>query len=292
VRRDLDAQNAIDDYHLITQGSGIFLQHHVPNAMEEPYHAHPSIEVNFLQDCDMDYSFGGRTVCVPRDRFCIFWAAQPHRVLNVHGIGKITNAYVSLEEFWSWPLPKDFVDAIIAGGVAVAKNTLPDDAMLAERFASEVNVNTKQISRLHCLELQSRITRLALTGWELIAPPRPDTEATRIGGNAIVHFEKILRFIATHYTEAITLGDVAKAACVSENYANTLSKKIIGTTVKAHITNVRVFRARMLLAETDDKIIRIALDSGFRSLSSFYDAFHRLVGTSPAEFRLQVRQRT
>ncbi|MEJ6403472.1 helix-turn-helix domain-containing protein [Yoonia sp. 2307UL14-13] len=292
MRRDLDAQNAIDDYHLITQGRGIFLQHHVPNAMEEPYHAHPSIEVNFLQDCDMDYSFGGRTISLQRDRFCIFWAAQPHRVLNVCGVGKITNAYVSLEEFWSWPLPKDFVDAIIAGGVAVGTKTLPDDALLAERFALEVDVNTDQMSRLHCLELQSRITRLALTGWELIAPPRPDTEAVRIGGNAIVHFEKILRFIATHYTEAITLGDVAKAAGVSENYANTLSKKIIGTTVKAHITNVRVFRARMLLAETDDKIISIALDSGFRSLSSFYDAFHRLVGTSPADFRLQVQQRS
>jgi len=291
MQRDLDAQNAIDDYHLITQGRGIFLQHHVPNAMDEPYHAHPSIEVNFLQDCDMVYSFGGRTVSLPRDRFCIFWAAQPHRVLNVSGSGKITNAYISLEEFWSWPLPSDFVDAIIAGGVAIATKTLRDDHLLAERFAREVTTTSDQISRLHCLELQGRITRLALTGWELITPPRADTKAIRIGGNAIVHFEKMLRYIATHYTEAITLGDVAKAASVSENYANTLSKKIIGTTVKAHITNVRVFRARMLLAETDDKIISIALDSGFRSLSSFYDAFHRLVGTSPADFRSQIRSR-
>ncbi len=292
MRRELDAQSAIDDYNLITQGRGIYLQHHVPIAMDEPYHAHPSIEVNFLQGCDMVYSFGGRNAHVPRDRFCIFWAAQPHRVLEVRGEGKITNAYVSLEEFWSWPLPKDFVNAILAGGVALASHTRRDDAMLAERFAREVVTVSDQMSRLHCLELQSRITRLALTGWELIAPPRADTEATRIGGNAIVHFEKILRFIATHYTEAITLGDVAEAASVSENYANTLSKKIIGTTVKAHITSVRVYRARMLLAETDLKIISIALDCGFRSLSSFYDAFHRLIGTSPAEFRSQVQNRS
>lgn len=292
MKQILEAHNEIDDYHLITQGSGIYLQHHVPDSMQEPYHAHPSIEVNFLQDCDMDYSFGGRIVSVPRDRFCIFWGAQPHRVLHVRGTGKITNAYVSLEEFWSWPLPKDFVNAVMAGGVAVAAETLRDDAILAERFAREVAIDSEQMSRLHCLELQSRITRLALTDWELIAQPRPDAHAARIGSIAIVHFEKMLRFIATHFTEAISLSDVARAAGVSENYANTLSKKIIGTTIKVHITNVRVFRARMLLAETDDKIISIALDSGFRSLSSFYDAFHRLVGTSPAEFRTQVQQRS
>ncbi len=288
---DFDNHSAIDDYHLITQGHGIFLQHHVPNAMDEPYHVHPSIEVNYLQNCEMDYSFGGRTVTVPEQRFCIFWAAQPHRVLDVRGTGKITNAYVSLEEFWSWPLPSDFVNAILAGGVVIANRARRDDAPLAERFAREVASNSDQMSRLHCLELQSRITRLAITGWELIAPPRADADATRIGGNAIFHFEKILRYIATHYIEAITLGDVAKAANVSENYANTLSKKIIGTTIKAHITNVRVYRARMLLAGTEDKIISIALDSGFRSLSSFYEAFHKLVGCSPAEFRSQVQLR-
>jgi len=291
MNHELDVQNAIDDYHLITQGRGIFLQHHVPTDMHEPYHAHPSIEINFLQNCDMDYSFGGRAVTVPRERFCIFWAAQPHRVLRVRGTGKITNAYVSLEEFWSWPLPKEFTDVIMSGGVVAADRTQRDDVLLAERLAREVRTTTDQMSRLHCLEFQSRITRLALTGWDIIAAPTSKNAATRIGGKAIVHFEKMLRYIATHYADPIKLRDVAQAAQVSDNYANTLFKKIIGTTVKSHITNVRVFRARMLLAETDDKIIGIALDCGFRSLSSFYDAFQQLAGTSPADFRSQVQAR-
>lgn len=284
----LEIQNVIDDYHLITQGRGIFLQHHTPEAMNEPYHLHPSIEINFLQDCNMDYSFGGRTVSVPQDRFCIFWAAQPHRVLTVAGRGKITNAYISLEEFWSWPLPKDFVDALLAGAVLTSAETLSGDIEMAARLADEVKTESDEMSRLHCLELQSRITRLALSGWEQLSPPRTNTNGARIGGNAVVHFEKMLRFVATNYAEPITLGDVAQTAGVSENYANSLFKKIIGTTVKSHITSVRIFRARMLLAETDDKIISIALDSGFRSLSSFYEAFQRHIGTSPADFRTRI----
>lgn len=284
----LDAQAAIDDYQLITQGKGIYLQHHVPLAMDDPYHVHPSIEINFLQDCDMDYSFGGQAVSVPRNRFCIFWAAQPHRVLRVNGMGKITNAYISLEEFSSWPLPKEFFEAILAGGVAAATDGLPDDDALAARLAGETENADSQISRLHCLEFQARITRMALTGWTLIKPLSDSAQGARIGGNAVVHFEKMLRFVAANYSDRIGLRDVARAASVSQNYANTLFKKIIGTTVKAHITSVRVYRARMLLAETNGKIITIAHDSGFRSLSSFYEAFRRHIGTSPAKFRAHL----
>lgn len=286
----IETTNTIDDYHLITQGSGIYLQHHVPMMMNEPYHVHPSLEINFLQGCDMVYSFGGKLVHVPQDRFCLFWAAQPHRVYDVVGKGKITNAYVALEDFWSWPLPAGFVNTILAGGVIAAKETLADDAILAARLASEVAVVSEQLSRLHLLEIQARMTRLALHGWDLIKPPRIHTESIRSAGNAMRHFEKVLRFIAKNYADPITLQDVAEAANVSPNYANALSKKILGTTIKVHINNVRVFHARMLLAETDDKIISIAFDCGFRSNSSFYEAFHRVVGTSPAQFRASHRR--
>lgn len=288
MHHQITSQSAIDDYRRILQGSGIYLQHHVPEAMDAPYHVHASIEINFLENCDMDYSFGGQTVRLPRERFCIFWAAQPHRVLNVHGQGKITNAYISLEEFLSWPLPENFVDAVLGGGVAVAPEMQNGDSALAERLAREVGSKSDQMSRLHCLEMQTRITRMALTEWELVAPLREATTGSRTGGNAIVHFDKMLRFIAMHYAEPISLAQVAAVASVSANYANTLFKKIIGTTVKAHIISVRVYSARMLLAETDRKIISISLDCGFRSLSSFYAAFQQLVGVSPAKFRSQL----
>ncbi|HHC30061.1 MAG TPA: helix-turn-helix domain-containing protein, partial [Rhodobacterales bacterium] len=42
---------------------------------------------------------------------------------------------------------------------------------------------------------------------------------------------------------------------------------------------------RMLLTETDAKVVSIALDSGFRSLSSFYAAFTEAHATSPSQYR-------
>ncbi|WP_342077919.1 helix-turn-helix domain-containing protein [Yoonia sp. SS1-5] len=285
----LDPSNVVDDFELMTHGGGMYLQHHRPRAMNEPYHVHPSIEINYLQGCDMIYSFGGKTVRVPQGRFCIFWAAQPHRVTDVVGAGTITNAYVSLQEFWSWPVPQDFTQALLGGGVILAADHLPGDDILAGQWAREISPDTEAMSRLHCLELQARITRVALSGWDVIAQPQQLGGRSRIGGNAIVHFERMLRFVAQRYTDPISLADVAEAASVSKNYANTLFKKILGTTVKAHVTEIRVYRARMLLAETDAKILGIALDCGFRSLSAFYEAFQSLTNMTPAQFRRQLR---
>jgi len=138
----MNPSSIVDDYDQIAKGHGVFLQHHIPDVMDDISHLHPSIEINYLQDCEMDYAFGERVVTIPPGRFCVFLAAQPHRVIGVRGVGKITNAYVSFEEFWSWPLPRNFFDAILAAGVAIASETLPGDDALAERFAVEISQNS------------------------------------------------------------------------------------------------------------------------------------------------------
>ncbi|MEM7291248.1 MAG: helix-turn-helix domain-containing protein, partial [Pseudomonadota bacterium] len=233
----------------------------------------------------MVYSFSGQPVHIPQNHFCVFWAAHPHRTIDVLGEGSITNAYVSLEEFWTWPLPKDFLDQLLSGAVLLAREPLEGDEVLTQRWAQERSYRSEQHSRLHCLELQARLTRMALDGWTVAAAGTRRTSAHRVGGHAIVHFERMLRFIALNSCNAISLEDVASAASVSKNYANTLFKKILGTTVKAHIREIRVYRAKTLLVETDDKILRIAMDCGFRSLSAFYESFQSATGTTPALFR-------
>ncbi|MBO6725068.1 MAG: helix-turn-helix domain-containing protein [Rhizobiaceae bacterium] len=285
MHRDSAAPNAIDDYRLITQGNGIYLEHHQPAMMNDPYHVHPSIEINYLRGCQMWYAFGGVEVYVPPNRICLFWAAQPHRVIRVEGIGLITNAYVSLEEFATWKLPAQFMETLLSGGVIHAQDQLDGDVALFDRLGAEVDLATPEASRLHCVELQARIMRLSLSSWYTDGAETNVGSRINLGGNMVQHFEKMLRYIAQNFADPITLGDVAKAANVSQNYANTVFKKVLGTTVKAHVTQVRTCRARMLLRGTDEKVISIAYDCGFRSLSSFYDAFQLYVGISPAEYR-------
>ena len=69
-----------------------------------------------------------------------------------------------------------------------------------------------------------------------------------------------------------------------------LFQRTIGVPIKRHITRIRISHAQMLLANSNLKILGVAMDSGFRSLSSFYDAFKRLTDKSPAAFRAETRE--
>jgi len=286
----LNEETTEEEYELITFEKGVCFQHHKPTAMDEPFHVHASIEVNYLKDCDMVYSFSGQPVSVPQKHFCVFWAARPHRTIEVIGEGTITNAYVSLEEIWTWSLPKEFFDALLSGAVLLSKEPLEEDVFLTQRWADELNMRGADRRRLRCLELQTRLTRMAFDGWIVAAEGTRNPTTSKVGGNAIVHFEKMLRHVALNSYEALSLNDVAEAASVSRNYANTLFKKILGTTVKAHILEIRVYRAKTMLTETDDKILSIAMDCGFRSLSAFYDAFQSATGQTPASFREEAQK--
>ena len=268
----------------------VVLEHITPNRLDVPFHFHPSIEINFLTDCDMTYSFSGEKFLLKRGHFCVFWAARPHRPLKIEGQGKITNAYVDLAEFLRWPLPKDFVKAVLQGEVVSSKSEIAGDNEMAARWSKEIEKTEPEWQRLHVLELQARIHRLAIDGWNVLLKPQEAKSDLSFGGDAIDQVAKMLQFIAEHFANQISLSDVAAAAETTQNTAMSLFKKILKRTIKEYITDMRVFQAQVLLAETDKKILTIALDCGFGSQSTFYAAFQSQTGNSPAGFRTNARQ--
>lgn len=269
---------------------GVYLEHHRPSAWRMSYHFHPSVEVNFLQNCTMTYSFSGESVTVTPGQFCVFWAAHPHRVIDVQGEGLITNAHVSLSELLQWPLPRELVAAILSGAVLCDSDAYASDEDMVNRWAGETDFTSEKWQRLHALEIQARLYRMAVKGWDVLLEARHPHSSPIAGGHAILQFERMLRFVADSYADAIKIKDVADVAGISPNHATSLFKKMLGRTIKEHIMDLRMLHARMLLSETDSKILTIALNSGFGSLSAFYEAFHQHSGISPAAFRRGVRQ--
>ncbi len=263
----------------------ILIEHHVPLPHDDPYHFHPSIEVNYLSGCDMTYSFSGDEVFVERGRLCVFWAAYPHRTIKVSDPGLITNAQIVLSEFLKWPMPAEFRNVLLGGGVIAGSTKLVSDRALSTRWAEEMADQTPGRQKLHSLEVQSRLYRLALEGWDILLAPKSAPPQKILDGNAVEQFEKMLLFIGHHFRSQISVKDVAQAGGISIDYAILLFKSTLGQTIKQHITDVRVEHAKMLLSETDRRILTVAMDCGFGSLSAFYDAFQSRTKTSPVAFR-------
>jgi AraC-like DNA-binding protein len=83
---------------------------------------------------------------------------------------------------------------------------------------------------------------------------------------------------------------LARLCGCSARHFNRLFREQFGQSPRSRQTDLRLLKARQLLSETDEKIARIALDSGYRSLSLFNALFKRRFGVSPSEWRQQAAQ--
>ena len=64
----------------------------------------------------------------------------------------------------------------------------------------------------------------------------------------------------------------------------------MGRTPGGHIRAARIDLARKLLADTDTKVEVVAKRSGYLSLNTFFVAFKKACGKTPAEFRREAHR--
>jgi AraC-like DNA-binding protein len=81
--------------------------------------------------------------------------------------------------------------------------------------------------------------------------------------------------------ESLSISQIANECCLSESYFRQLFNKQIGISPKEYQTKLKIKKAMSLLLYSNDKILKIALDSGFDSLSNFNRSFKKIVGKSP-----------
>ncbi len=88
---------------------------------------------------------------------------------------------------------------------------------------------------------------------------------------------------------ALSLNAVAAAAAMSPAAFSRFFKRVSGRGLWEFLTELRVEHAAALLRETGDGVIRIAMESGFGSLSSFNRQFYQRFGCAPRAYRREGR---
>ena len=96
---------------------------------------------------------------------------------------------------------------------------------------------------------------------------------------------RALAWIHEHLSEAPSLRHAAKAARVTPEHLARLAKSHLGTSLLAHITNLRLDDARRLLSDSDHSVGEVATRCGFTSVEHFQRTFKRVIGTSPGRWR-------
>ncbi len=253
-------------------------------------HMHSQIELNFVLEGHMTYLFDGRELTVDENRLCLFWGMIPHQVIDRAEGTRFVCLYVPMSVLLGFPNLSRFRDAVFRGAVIEALDMRPWDRDVFLRWREELLSRDPEAMEIVRSELTARVMRIEREGWRDL---REQGSAILSSGQRdadwVVHVEHMLRFIGEGALGDISAEDVGRAAGLHPNYAMTLFRKAVGMTINQAIIRHRLDTAQSLLIATELPITEVAYESGFRSLSTFYDAFQKRFREKPVQFRRRMR---
>lgn len=97
----------------------------------------------------------------------------------------------------------------------------------------------------------------------------------------------IKKYIEEHFTEDISLDQIAAYAGYSKYHLNRRFCEKTGMTIHKYIIERRLSEAAKRLSDTDEAIVDIAIDTGYASQQAFTIAFRQMFCCTPNEYRRQ-----
>ena len=96
---------------------------------------------------------------------------------------------------------------------------------------------------------------------------------------------KILNYIDDNLYKRITMDEISSIFYFNKDYLMRIFKKELDITIMDYINKRRIYNSLELLKNTDDLVIKIALNSGYSSLEYYSETFTKILGVSPLTYR-------
>ena len=116
-----------------------------------------------------------------------------------------------------------------------------------------------------------------------IQPRQTETDVP--DSTQIIRTRQMLDYIGAHFTEHVSLEEIAAAACISRRECQRCFQQIIGMSPKQYVTSLRLQKAKTLLADTSLSLPEIKEACGFEDQSYFTKLFRLETGLPPGQWR-------
>ncbi len=110
-----------------------------------------------------------------------------------------------------------------------------------------------------------------------------------VTGSTEEKLKGIIAFIEENYTSDISREGLAAAVGMNPNYFSGQFREYTGKKINDYINELRIRDAIERLRNSEEKIIDVALTTGFDSLSTFNRAFRGVTGKTPSDYRKETR---
>jgi AraC-like DNA-binding protein len=113
--------------------------------------------------------------------------------------------------------------------------------------------------------------------------PSPHTDSRE-------RIDRVLAYIHEHYTQQLTLQQLADVAALSVSGLHRMFRKHARTNVSEYITRIRIGDACARLASTEQPIAHVADSVGYGTFANFNRQFKLLTSMTPREYRANFRR--
>ncbi|MER9332145.1 helix-turn-helix domain-containing protein [Mesorhizobium sp. M0152] len=259
--------------------------HNHPLVMLKP-HWHAQVEVNFIVSGSVHYRMNEHEIWLSAGEMCLFWGGLPHQMDDLTDDAVYAGAHLPLVHFFRLHLPADIRHRLMTGATLVTSSTDQSDNDNFARWNRYARSGDAARTEHAVSELLLRLERIRFEPYRLV----PGTTAGQEAGSPFDqqssrNVGRMCDFIAENFLYEIDCMNIAAAADIHPKYAMSLFKKSTGMTLNEYVNLLRLSYAQALLMHQDANVLRVAMDSGFGSLSAFNKSFRKLAGMTPSDFR-------
>ncbi|MBN9235468.1 MULTISPECIES: helix-turn-helix domain-containing protein [Phyllobacteriaceae] len=267
-------------------GEEFLIERHIADTMAIA-HWHNHVEINLLMKGRMNYLFNGRQEEVEAGKLVLFWAAIPHRTIDVSKNAPLICIYLPLVDFLGLSIDRRIRQDIMQGRFLTDPRPAWADTAQMSRWAQEWEEGKPTRRRLAADEVRLRVKRLVLDTLETPHIEHRPTVAP-INSAAVQRAEALTELIGARHAGSLSLTKLAKLSGIHPSTANRTFREVLGVSVNEYLIRYRLAQAIQRLADTNDPVLQIAYDCGFGSSSRFYDLFKHRTGMTPKVFRARV----
>src|SRR5699024_4371903 len=217
-------------------------------------HRHDDVEINLVLDGQLHYLFGGQPLTVREGEIAVFWAAQPHGLVDSR-TGDMCWVHVPFSMCLSWGLPEAQTAPLLSAQPLIthAPGLAARIAHMAERWGHEIegaepgrpagsagfdgadgtdtadgtdgtDAADDDATEIALLEIQAAVRRV------LRASSRANPEAPADGGGSVPaarlrQVGTMAQYVRDHHRSPIAVADIAASVHLTPSHAMTVFRR-------------------------------------------------------------------
>lgn len=267
------------------QISEVVLNH--KNSRPDTFHWHSYFEITYVQEGQGNYSVNGQEYMMKPGDIIIFNNVEAHG-WKLMGEDMKLLVMIFSPEFVAEKLSvfdSEYLKPFVERG-SNFKNRIRSEEPVSHEIRKgirEIYAEWQQQKEGYPLMIKANILRILTMLIRTYQDESKSGEMLKEKKSAMKRLEQAISYIDHHYSEKITLDEVAAAAYMSSNYFSSYFRKVTGISFSEYVTRIRISHARELLRDTDKSVTEIAMECGFHNISNFYRLYKKQVGKPPRD---------